>query len=64
MIVRSPYQATTGKNLALKANGNGYIRGIELGVAYNWDSNGNPIFPFPGWRAKSSNLRKMPLVPR
>ena len=38
MIVRSPYQATTGKNLALKANGNGYIRGIELELGYDWDS--------------------------
>lgn len=38
MIVRSPYQATTGKNMALKANGNGYIRGIELELGYDWDS--------------------------
>ena len=38
MIVRSPYQTTTGKTLALKANGDGFVQGIEIALGYDWDS--------------------------
>jgi hypothetical protein len=34
MIVRSPVEA--GKSDVLKANGDGYIQGLEIQVGYDW----------------------------
>lgn len=46
MIVRSPYEATDGKTLALKANGDGFIQGVEIAFDNNWDADWNTNFSF------------------
>ena len=58
MIVRSPYQATTGKTLALKANGNGYIQGIEIELGYDWSSEWKSNLSFSWMESEVEQLKE------
>ena len=60
MIVRSPYQATTGKTLALKANGDGYVQGIEIELGYNWGSRWKSNLSFSWMDSEIEQLRENP----
>ena len=57
MIVRSPYQAA-GKTLALKANGNGYIQGIEVELGYDWDSEWKSNLSFSWMESEVEQLKE------
>ncbi len=46
MVVRSPYQATTGNTLALKSNGDGFVKGIEIALGCHWNSAWNSNLSF------------------
>lgn len=61
MIVRSPYQATNGKTLALKANGNGYVQGIEIELGYDWGSNWKSNLSFSWMDSAIEQLLENPL---
>ena len=61
MIVRSPYQATNGKTLALKANGNGYVQGIEIELGYDWDSDWKSNLSFCWMDSEIEQLLENPL---
>ena len=61
MIVRSPYQATNGKTLALKANGNGYVQGIEIELGYDWGSNWKSNLSFSWMDSEIEQLLENPL---
>ena len=61
MIVRSPFQATNGKTLALKANGNGYVQGIEIELGYDWDSDWKSNLSFCWMDSEIEQLLENPL---
>ena len=61
MIVHSPYQATNGKTLALKANGNGYVQGIEIELGYDWDSDWKSNLSFCWMDSEIEQLLENPL---
>ena len=61
MIVRSPHQATNGKTLALKANSNGYVQGIEIELGYNWSSNWKSNLSFSWMDSEIEQLLENPL---
>jgi hemoglobin/transferrin/lactoferrin receptor protein len=60
MIVRSPYQATTGKTLALKANGDGFVQGIEIALGYDWDSDWKSNLSFSWMDSEVEQLLEKP----
>ena len=60
MIVRSPYQTTTGKTLALKANGNGFVQGIEIALGYDWGSDWKSNLSFSWMNSEVGQLLEKP----
>ena len=44
MIVRSPIES--GKSEVLKSNGDGFIQGLELELAYRWSPSWKSDFSF------------------